>query len=55
MRFEERKVQLKDGNVCVLCPTSADYAEEMIEYMKLTAAETPFLLRCLQPQKCSYH
>ena len=45
MRFENRSVQLKDGRECVLRPTTAEYAQEMIDYMKITAAETPFLLR----------
>lgn len=45
MKFEHRTVMLKDGRECILRPTTAEYAEEMIEYMKLTAAETPFLLR----------
>ena len=45
MRFENRSVRLKDGRECVLRPTTAEYAQEMIDYMKITAAETPFLLR----------
>ena len=45
MRFENRSVQLKDGRECVLRPATAEYAQEMIDYMKITAAETPFLLR----------
>lgn len=45
MRFEKRTVRLKDGRTCILCPNTPEYAEEMIEYLKVTAAETPFLLR----------
>ena len=45
MRFENKSVILKDGRECVLRPTTAEYAQEMIDYMKITAAETPFLLR----------
>ena len=45
MKFENRTVQTKDGRTCVLCPTTAAYAEQVIEYMRLTAGETPFLLR----------
>lgn len=45
MRFENRSVRLKDGRECVLRPTTAEDAQEMIDYMKITAAETPFLLR----------
>ena len=45
MMFPERAVTLKDGRTCVLKPNSPEYAAEMIEYMKRTAAETEFLLR----------
>ena len=45
MRFEEREITLKDGRKCVLKPTSPEYAEQMIDYLKKTSAETPFLLR----------
>lgn len=45
MRFQEREIVLKDGRTCILKPTSPEYAEEMIAYMKQTAAETPYLLR----------
>ena len=41
MRFENRSVLLKDGRECVLRPTTAEDAQEMIDYMKITAAETP--------------
>ncbi len=47
MRFEERKITLKNGKECILRPTTPDYAEEMIDYLKITAVETPFLLRNL--------
>ena len=43
MKFEARKIRLKDGRECILCPTSAEYAAEMIEFLKQTAGETPFL------------
>ena len=45
MRFKERTITLKDGRKCVLRPTTPDIAAEMIEYMKVTAEETPYLLR----------
>lgn len=45
MRFENRNVTLKDGRKCVLRPTHPDDASTMIEYMKVTAGETPYLLR----------
>lgn len=52
MRFENRKVLLKDGRECILRPTTAEYSQEMIDYMKITAAETPFLLR--YPDEVTY-
>ena len=52
MKFEHRTITLKDGRACVLCPTYPEYAEEMIEYMKITAAETPFVLR--YPDEVNY-
>ena len=45
MHFETRMITLKDGRACELRPTTAEYAQEMIDYLRLTAAETPFLLR----------
>lgn len=45
MRFQEREIVLNDGRTCILKPTLPEYAEEMIAYMKKTAAETPWLLR----------
>ncbi len=52
MRFLERTVPLKDGRTCVLRPTSPEDSEAMIEYMKVTAGETPFLLR--YPDEVNY-
>ena len=45
MRFADRIITLKDGRQCTLCPTTPDRAADMIEYLKITAAQTPFLLR----------
>ena len=45
MKFKEKEIILKDGRKCILCPTSPEHAEEMIEYMKKTAGETTYLLR----------
>ena len=52
MRFESRTVTLKDGRTCILRPTHPDDSAAMIEYMKKTAEETPFLLR--YPDEVSY-
>lgn len=45
MKFEDKEIILKNGRKCILRPTTAEYAQEMIDYMKLTAGESPFLLR----------
>ena len=52
MRFESRNVTLKDGRKCVLRPTHPDDASDMIEYLKVIAGETPFLLR--YPDEVTY-
>lgn len=52
MKFEERTFMLKDGRSCTLRPTYPEYAADMIEYLKITAAETPFLLR--YPDEVNY-
>ena len=52
MKFEERTVKLKDGRECILRPTHPDDSADMIEYMKKTADETPFLLR--YPDEINY-
>lgn len=45
MKFEERKIRLKDGRTCVLKPNSPEYAQEMLDYLRKTSAETEYLLR----------
>ena len=52
MKFEDRQFVLKNGKKCVLTPTVAEYAEEVIEYLKITAAESMFLLR--YPDEINY-
>ncbi len=52
MKFENKTVILKDGRECILKPTTAEYSQEMIDYLKLTATETPFLLR--YPDEVTY-
>lgn len=52
MNFENRTVTLKDGRTCTLRPTCPDDAELMIEYMKVTAGETQFILR--YPDEVNY-
>ncbi len=45
MRFEEKRVELKDGRKCVLRAVQPKDANGMIEYLKITSGETAFLLR----------
>ena len=52
MRFPERRITMKDGRTCILRPTAPDVAEEMIEYLKKTSGETPWLLR--NPDEVNY-
>lgn len=52
MNFEPKTILLKDGRNCVLKPTHPDDSEQMIEYLKITAAETPYLLR--YPDEVTY-
>lgn len=52
MKFEPRTITLKDGRICVLRPTHPDDSADMIEYLKITAGETPFLLR--NPDEVNY-
>ena len=52
MKFEEREIVLKDGRKCVLRPNSPEFAEQMIEYLKVTSGETEFLLR--YPDEVNY-
>lgn len=52
MKFVSRNVTLKDGRSCVLRSTLPEDAADMIEYLKITAAETPFVLR--YPDEVNY-
>ena len=45
MIFPEKEIQLKDGRIALLRSPLPSDAEAALEYMKITAAETPFLLR----------
>lgn len=45
MIFPEKEIKLKDGRTALLRSPLASDAEAALEYMKITAAETPFLLR----------
>lgn len=45
MFIEEKRVTLKNGQTCVLRSPRVEDAEDLITYMKVTAAESSFLLR----------
>lgn len=45
MIFEPKTITLKDGRTCILRPAEAKDAKGMIDYMRTSAGETPFLLR----------
>ena len=52
MLYEARRFTLKDGRSAVLRVPEPDDAQEMIRYLKQTAAETEFVLR--YPEECSF-
>ena len=52
MLFEARFFPMKDGRTCILRPTHPNDSADMIEYLKKTSAETPFLLR--NPDEVNY-
>lgn len=45
MKFEKKEICLKNGETCVLTAPRAKDAEKMLDYLKVTASETCFLLR----------
>lgn len=53
MRIEDKKVQLKDGRLFILRSPKLEDAEQLVEYLKVTAAETDFLLKYPEEVKIS--
>ena len=45
MRIEAKEVILKNGQKCILRSPKLDDAEQLIEYLKISAGETEFLLK----------
>lgn len=45
MKIEEKKVELKNGQFCILRSPKPEDAEQLIAYLKATAGETEFLLK----------
>lgn len=53
MRIEEKKFYLKDGRLCTLRSPKLEDADQLVEYLKVTAAETDFLLKYPEEVKIS--
>lgn len=51
MLFQEKEILLKNGKTAIFRSPSPDMAEEMLHYLKITAGETPYLLRT--PEECN--
>ena len=51
MLFPEKEIRLKDGRTALLRSPLPSDAEAALEFMKITAEETPFLLR--SPEECT--
>ena len=52
MHYENKEFLLKDGRTALFrAPSPAADAAEMVEYMRITAGETPYLLRT--PEECT--
>ena len=45
MIFPEQRFRLKDGRTCALRAAQPEDAAAMLEYLRVTAGETPYLLR----------
>lgn len=45
MIFKPKTITLKDGRTCSLRPAEAKDAQGMLDYLRTSAGETPFLLR----------
>ncbi len=52
MLFDAKEIQLKDGRIALFRPPEVSDAAIMLDYLKITAAETPFLLRT--PEECTF-
>ena len=51
MYYPEKRVTLKDGRTALFLGPAPEMAEEMIDYLKITAEQTPYLLR--SPSECN--
>ncbi len=51
MLFEEKKITLKDGRTAIFRSPRPEDAQPLLDYMKITAGESPYLLRT--PEECT--
>ncbi len=51
MLCERKEIKLKDGRTGIFRAPELTDAQDLLEYLKVTAAETPFLLRT--PEECT--
>ena len=51
MIYAKKQIVLKDGRTAILRSPSADDAAQMLEYLSITAGETPVLIR--YPEECT--
>lgn len=51
MLFSEKRIQLKNGTSAVLRSPRPEDAQALLDYMKITSGETPYLLRT--PEECT--
>ncbi len=51
MFYNDKEIILKDGKKCLLRSPKVKDAEEMLEYLKICASETEFILR--YPEECT--
>ena len=45
MIYEPREITCRDGRSCILRSAAVTDANDLIRYLKVTAGETPFLIR----------
>ena len=45
MIYESREITCRDGRSCILRSAAVTDANDLIRYLKVTAGETPFLIR----------
>lgn len=51
MNYEKKEIQIKNGAMAILRSPTEEDAASILEYMRTTAGETPFLIR--YPEECT--